>query len=746
LRTQLDERWLTALILAAVALIASLSGALGRFDNLLYDLGERATVRAAPDDIVIVAIDQDSLIQLGRWPWSRSIHAALVERLHREGARVIALDMVFAEPDASGQIGDAQLADAIAKAGNVVLPLIIEQSRLNGEMREVGPLPQLAESAAAIGRVHVEIEDDGIVRGLYLREGLGSAHWPHFTEVINNLLSGKPTVAGDADQQNISPYKLVREDYRRIPFLGIAGHFQTLSYIQALTGNYSEGLFRNKVVLVGATAAGLGDHLPTPVSGLAEGMPGVEVNANALEAFRHNNFIRPMSGWTVVFMTVLLSLAPVPVLARLSPRAGLLASLLMLVVIALLAMAVLLVSGYWFPPASALLAILVAYPVWSWRRLEAAGRYLDRELQDLRQDLQHSAVGTPDMPEVAQDGDPFQARIVHIQMASERLRIMRHLIDQVLEGMPHGVVALDAAGRAQLVNRRAQNWLGLKKGTPPPIELNYPGQPEAIPASPHVARHEIKSRDGVPLLVDEAAVSSGTGIVQVINLMDISEIKKLEAERRETLAFLSHDIRAPLAMALEQINASPLSPETLLRLREQLARSYELAEEFLATSRAEIADSGQFQEIEFCGLLHQAVDAVYAMAQARQVVLHRSIPDEPVWINGAFGLLERMAFNLVQNAVKYSPAGETVNISLTVQAGAMHFCVEDKGPGIPGEHVPNLFQRFSRLEGQHQAGIAGAGLGLYFVRVVAEKHGGSVGVESVPGAGARFCVMLPVLG
>lgn len=761
MRFLLNERWLSALILAAIALLASFSGALSRFDNLLYDLGERVSIQAAPSDVVIVAIDQDSLGQLGRWPWSRGIHAALVERLSNEGARVIALDMVFAEPDTAGQIGDAQLASAIAKAGNVVLPVMIEQTRLNGEMREVGALPQLAESAAAIGRVHVEIERDGIARGLYLREGLGSAYWPHFTEAINNLLLGKPaarnssarnSAAGNTSAREGSPYTLIREGYRRIPFLGPPGHFQTLSYVQVLTGNYPPGLLKNKIILVGATASGLGDRLSTPVSGLAEGMPGVEVHANALQAFRDDSFIRPLPTWATVLATVLLSLAPVSLLARLNPRAGLLASLLMLLAVALLAMWLPHVSSYYFPPASALLAILVAYPVWSWRRLEAASRYIDKELLNLKHDMTHSAIGDVAKATVPSlSDDLFESRIADIQAASSRLRDLRSLIDQVLEGMPHGVVALDHNKRIKLMNRRAQEWMGLTLDMPLPDSTDF-----QIKAGERGCQHEISSLQGTPLLMDQTVLmghglnarpgAAQSGIASVINLMDISEIKRLEAEKRETLAFLSHDLRAPLSMALDLVKQPDLSTDALNNVRIQLGRAHGLAEQFLLASRAETADVSGFVELDFCGLAHQAADALFALAREKNLVIQRHIQDEPIWVKGEFGLLERMAVNLIQNAVKYAPSGGIVKVELSrTTTGQALFCVQDNGAGIAPQDIVKLFRRFSRVEGNDQSKVTGAGLGLYFVRIVAEKHGGQATVTSSPGEGARFCVSLPAL-
>lgn len=731
MKSFLDERWRTALILMLVGVLVSFTGIVFRVDNLLYDLGQRLASRAPPHDVIIVAIDEESLSQLGRWPWSRRLHATLIDRLSEDGAKLIAVDLVFAEPDTSDPPADAELARAVAASQRVVLPVMLEQSRLNGQLLEVLPLPELTKNAAAMGRAHAEIEEDGIARGLYLREGVGVARWPHFAEAMQQALTGVKD-SGATEPAAKSPFILVREDFRRIPFLGPPGHFQTLSYSQVLTGRYPAGMFKNAVVLVGATAAGLGDRLPTPVSGLSEPMPGVELHANAFEAFRQGTLVTNLPREASLLLTMLLSVLPVFLLARLSPRMGILTSIALLALVTAVSLSLPHIAGTWFPPSGALLAILIAYPVWSWRRLEVASRFLDLEIRNLSVDLQQSAIVGTAMPAVGA-GDPFQARISQIQAASQRVRALRNLIDLVLEGMPHGVIAADQSGRVRLVNRRAQTWLGIEKDSPTPLDLK-------IGAAP--VQHEIRSRDGIPLLLDEAEFPPAMGITRVINLVDITEVKRLEAERRETLAFLSHDIRAPLAMAVEQMQSVQGSPEALARLRVQLARAHELAEEFLATSRAEMSDEAGFQDIDLGGVLQQAADAVYPLAQSRKVTLAREIPVEPIWVKGEFGLLERMAVNLIQNAVKYSPANGAVKVELVQEGDRLRLCVIDSGPGISAEELPNLFKRFSRL--QPKAGqVAGAGLGLYFVRVVAEKHGGSVRAEAGPDGGTRFCVWLP---
>ncbi|MGA7178552.1 MAG: CHASE2 domain-containing protein [Thiobacillaceae bacterium] len=730
-----DERLRAALILAGVALLATLTGIFSRVDNLLYDLGQRLHTKPAPAQIVIVAIDEESLSQLGRWPWSRRIHASLVDKLREEGARVIGLDIIFAEPDTADQPADAALVQAVKDASNVVLPVLLEHTRHNGPILEVLPIPDLTAAAAGLGRVHAELSEDGIARGVYLWEGVGEPRWPLFAEAV--LDAGRLPFPGRVERptelNDPNPFALVRYSPRRVPFLGPPGHINSLPYVQVLTGRFPKGLFKDKIVLVGATASGLGDRLPTPVSGLTEPMPGVEFHANTIAAMGEGALIVESPRWFTLILTALIALLPVPLLASLSPRSGLITSLGLILLVILFSLIAPSMLQVWFPPSGSLLALLVAYPVWSWRRLESATRFLDREIRQLSHELQRSAIVLAPA-QTAKGADPFALRIHQIQNASRRVRALRSLIDQVIESMPHGVVALDQTGKVRLANRHAQDWLKVEKELPAPDELRFPDDGTAE------HQREVEGSDGQALLVESAPMNSAD-LNQVINLVDITPVKQLERERRETLAFLSHDIRAPLALAVAEMGAQSASPQTLARLRSQLSRALELAEEFLQTARAEIADSSRFQELDVAALLHQAVDMVYDFAKSRQVRLVRQIPDEPVWVRGEFGLLERAAFNLVQNAVKYTRPNSEVEVTLCPQQGYARVEVHDHGPGIPRDQLPLLFRRFSRLDGTSESG---AGLGLYFVQVTAAKHGGRVWAESAIGEGARFYLEVPL--
>ena len=114
-------------------------------------------------------------------------------------------------------------------------------------------------------------------------------------------------------------------------------------------------------------------------------------------------------------------------------------------------------------------------------------------------------------------------------------------------------------------------------------------------------------------------------------------------------------------------------------------------------------------------------------------------------MNGNFGLLHRAILNLVLNAIKFAPENTTVKIQLTSTDQLLTLTIIDYGPGIPLKEQANLFKRFSRSEGKKME-AEGAGLGLYFVRTVAEKHLGNVSVKSDSGQPTHFIIQLPVTG
>ena len=384
-RLALPDHLILALLLVSFASLLVSQGWLWRWDRLLYDTQLQLWSQPAPDDIVIIAIDEASLAQFGRWPWPRRLHAQLLEKLNNEDPRAITFDIIFSEEDHQNPAGDRLFADAIKRGGNVVLPILVEQQHQGGQLVETLPMPLLAEAAAALGHVHVEFDLDGIVRSLYLREGLGEPYWPHLSLALLNLTGegGNAFSAPDRSGSASDPYVWHRAYPLLIPFAGPPGHFQRISYAQVMQGTYEKGSLRDKYLLIGTTAAGLGDALPTPVSGFSHSMTGVEINANILHALRQEIYIKPLTTYWQLLLTAIITLLPMLIFPRFTPRTNLLAVILLQAATLALCALLLIVFQRWFPPAVTLITLALSYPLWSWRRLEQAMHHLNLELDQL---------------------------------------------------------------------------------------------------------------------------------------------------------------------------------------------------------------------------------------------------------------------------------------------------------------------------------------------------------------------------
>ncbi len=378
----------TSLLLITVGLIYS--DWLERVDLVMFDTPQQIWTRPAPEDVVIIAVDEYSLTALGRWPWSRRVHAELLNKLSETDVKAVVFDIIFADPDRHDPNGDMLLASAINNNGRVILPVLLEQRYLGGQLIETLPMPELIKGVHSLGHAHVELGVDGLARSVYLKEGLSNAHWPHLSVALLDMLgSTKQRLLGERapDGNNqASPFYLMRDHHVMTPYAGPPGHFKYLSYAKVLNDPDLRATLRDKIIFVGATATGLGDSLPTPVSAFKQPMPGVEVNANIFDALRKDLIIEEISPKARIALSALIVLLPVLVFPRLSPRNALLMSAA-LILGTLAASTLSLVSFQrWFPPAAPLLALALAYPLWSWRRLEQASKFLNQELTRLHEE------------------------------------------------------------------------------------------------------------------------------------------------------------------------------------------------------------------------------------------------------------------------------------------------------------------------------------------------------------------------
>jgi signal transduction histidine kinase len=760
-RHRIIADWLTLVaVLVAATAVAAHERWFWRFDFALYDMALALWERPAPADVVIVAIDDPSLAEIGRWPWRRAVHATLLERLDAAGAGAVALDLILTEPDLRDPASDAALAQAIRRSGRTVLPVLLEGGPGN-TLRETLPLPALATNAAALGHISIALDGDGIARSVYLEEGLGKPRWRHIAASLLSVAEpgGAAALPGERNPApGERPGVWVRDRWLHIAFAGPPGHFRRVSYVDVLRGGVPPETLRGKLVLVGMTATGAGDAYPTPRAAEGLPMPGVEIVANVLDGLRTGAGITTLHGrahWA-------LSAAPVAALLVaflwLTPMRSLVwTGIALVLAIAAAALAARYLQ-VWVAPAAAVAGLALCYPLWSWRRLEATQRYIGEELARLR-----AEPGV--LPEAAATGpyavDALDARLQAVRAATERLRNLRQFLTDVGMSLPDALLVADNSGRVLTANARAAEYLraqsvGALQGRSLGEELaplriagerGWEAFAAAAPASVE-ARHP----DGRDLLLNFVPCTTydGRRIGLIVRLADITPLKQAARQREELLRFLSHDMRSPqvsilMLVALARHAKEPPPPaETLERIERYARQTLRFADDFVQLARAQTRDSGPALEpLDLATVARDAAEEAWPQARAKQMRIEHALDLDAPWVRGDRQLLARALANLLSNAIKYSPAGTAVRLGLACADGGVACTVADEGEGIPPEALPRLFEPFQRFATERHPDVDGSGLGLAFVKAAAEKHGGRVAVESVPGRGSRFTLWLP---
>lgn len=727
------REWLVVTVIVSVlAGVASWYGWFWRADLALYDSALSARPHSPDSDVLIVAIDDASLARLGRWPWSRDVHAALVDRLRDAGVRAIAFDVLF--PESSPQ--DLNLADAIRRHGHVVLP-IGQVDNGSGGLTEAPPVPELANAAAALGHVQIEFDQDGIARSVYRLEGAGAARIPLLADALRMTAEGvRVPPPGSPPSGDGTWY---RSGWLRFPFLGPPGTVPQVSYADVLDGHVPASALENQVVLVGSTAAGLADAVPVPTSGFARPMPGVEVHAQLLSALRRHATVSLAGRAWDTFFAVALTMGLMALLTRLRAREGGVVTLAALALVLVCALGGAHLAGVWFNPSGSLLACTLAYPLWSWRRLEATQRYLDRELAGLGSAIEH--------PRTLATFDPLQERIAIVRAAAVKQRAARSFLAGTLEHLPIGVIVANDDGIIRLHNALAATLLAsedprtLQNTLAELLGHNWASGPYRTPVEFSTAGgRRIRSTGAVIELPGERA-----GVVLALD--DITDLRAAESLRDDALSFLSHDMRSPLASIIVLTDCMrqfqmPPEPDLIERIGRHAQTALERADSVLRLMQAGALDPTRFEDVDLVRLTYEAVDECWAQARARDIKLTVDlgpVTDEEALVHGDVDLLRRAIANLIGNAIKYGDA-ETETI-IRIEDEGERWCVAvcDRGPGISADDLPRLFQRSVRLAPNR---ARGSGLGLAFVRTVAERHGGHATAQSEEGYGSVFRLSL----
>ena len=362
-------------LLAGLSIFLLVGDGVQRLDKLFYDTMVGVHQRPANEELLIVAIDENSLRSLGRWPWSRSVHAQMIDTLTAAGASAIGIDVLFSEEDTMESSGDAKLASAMELSGKVVLAVGPESENDSRLISEVLPTPDLAASAALLGHIDFELDKDGISRRVYLKAGLGDARWPIFGLALLNIAHPEivsPLVSDHTTSEFSAAW--VRRDPMLVAYAGPPGHIPKVSFVDVLEGRVPQEQLRNRIILIGATAIGLGDSLSTPLSGSQTTMSGIEANANVLATLMDKRELSDSGFWSQLGFNLLLLLVLMTSLLLLPVRFALAAFISSALLTLSTSLALLFWSQVWYSPSIPLLLQTALYIIWTRMELSALKR------------------------------------------------------------------------------------------------------------------------------------------------------------------------------------------------------------------------------------------------------------------------------------------------------------------------------------------------------------------------------------
>ncbi|MEY2567297.1 MAG: two-component system, OmpR family, sensor histidine kinase SenX3 [Actinomycetota bacterium] len=334
-------------------------------------------------------------------------------------------------------------------------------------------------------------------------------------------------------------------------------------------------------------------------------------------------------------------------------------------------------------------------------------------------------------------------RSYDLQAVSERLA-------QAIDTLPNGVVVCDEDGEIRYRNHRAEEFTGTRHGE----ALAQQATSEALTAA---LGGEAGSRavdlfgpprrnlriTAAPLLGEHRTI----GAVAVIE--DVSEGRRLEAVRRDFVANVSHELKTPvgalalLAETLADEEDQAVTRRLSRRMQIEAARVGRIIEDLLDLSRLEAEESPLREPVALHLVLAQAVEQVRPSADARNVTLEVGDAPRRLRIVGDRRQLVSAVFNLLENAVKYSDKGASIQLTCATDGREVAVSVRDHGMGIPTRDLERIFERFYRVDRSRGRDTGGTGLGLAIVRHVATNHGGRVEVESAEGQGSTFTIRLP---
>ena len=406
--------------------------------------------------------------------------------------------------------------------------------------------------------------------------------------------------------------------------------------------------------------------------------------------------------------------------------------------------------------AAALLARLLTAPILNLTRAADAVARGDFEAR--------VDISTHDeLQELAETFNAMTARLRQYSLLQvDRLIAEQRKTEAILFSIADGIVMADREGRVQLVNRRAREMFGLPletdiegktlvEGFPDGAlraavlaSAERPGEFKEVDLSTPTDRRFIRATAS-PVVTPGRAAELGT----VFALRDVTLERELEKMKEDFLHYITHDLRNPLGSAVGFLDillkgtAGVLNADQhsiVSSVRRSTTRLMGLINNILDIAKMEAGRVRlQLKPTSLAGIAGRSIGILEQLAKAKNIGVHL-VAVEEFTVQADGDMVERVFTNLLGNAIKYTPQGGTITVSLRDDGTDIVCCVEDTGEGIPSDYLSRVFEKFEQVQGNRRGGT---GLGLTISRFFVESHRGRIWVESEVGRGSRFYFTIP---
>lgn len=706
---------------------------------------------------LIVAIDEDSLRHVGRWPWSRETLARLIDRIETGKPRAIAVDILLDELDKTTAEADYKLAAAIANADAIVLGAHLETK--GGEQRWNEPDPLFLQKHVRLGHVHTEPDFDGINRRIPSMKA-SSDGLPISAFAVEALHAASlPFKAGF--ESKVGGAQVYKPQPINIRFVGDNDSFPRVPAWQVLDETANLTRLAGQIALVGFTAESIGDQWFTPFAESGRKMSGVEIHANAIDTLYAGRAIAEVPELIWLFGLIAYVLVLWWLDRRFEGRRFYMVSLLTGPAVLILSWFLMKYANLWLPFPPFWAALVVVVPGLEVFKIVSVNVDLDRKIDRLSTGwLAALNWYEPEWPESAEAAgrranvlsrQPRNARwkLNAIDFFNDELMRFLSFNNAILASIEDVIIVCDREARVVYQNPAARRLAGYRE--------NPGNAPEYLASVLDGRKFELEpgvlqfvtARDGKTFYNVTVTPISTAGVV--FSLHDATAQHELNLAKSEMVSLVSHELRTPLTsirgyseMLLKYNLVQEKGREFLTTVIGESNRLNQLIQSFLdiayiESGRQKISKS----EFEVGPVLKDLATVMAPVAGAKEITI--TTPEtSQMRVRADRMLLYQALTNLVTNAIKYSPAGTTVRIGVSNGNGAVRFQVSDEGFGIPADDAGKIFEKFYRRGNKETRDQSGFGLGLAFVKEVAVRHGGSVVVESEGvGKGSTFTLEIP---